>query len=273
MTVDEAATTNRQSDDATSGLWLLRRGWFVLAGLLATAALVGVRSLSIPLAETTYQLEFPYLSFAVSLVPAWVAPVTLRPEALWGLKPAYLAVTVGLWTLAVLAVVIAAGLFWWGLDRDSGVLAPLSRLGWLVAYGLAAVVLTVFGSDLLVGSLPADWAGLEWGWTLLLALVAGRLFVAPVAIVRDGRRPLDAVRWSIRSLAGVRWTVRCTGLVLLLAFASRVVTAPFGALGGGLVGLALTVAVGTALVGSAHAYAMAFVYDLVAGNQTEGRES
>jgi hypothetical protein len=176
-------------------------------------------------------------------------------------------VTVGLWFVAVIGIVMAAGLFWWGLDRDSGVLAPLSRLGWLVAYGVGVVVLTVFGSDLLVDSLPVDWAGLEWGWTLVLALVAGRLFVAPVAIVRDGRRPLEAIRWSIRSLAGLRWTVRCTGLVLLLAFASRVVTAPFGALGGGLVGLALTVVVGTALVGSAHAYAMAFVYELVDGDR------
>lgn len=263
MTVEESATSTTQSETATTGRWLLARSWFVLAGLVSLAALLAIRATQIPLTETTYQLEFPYLSVSVSLIPTWVEPVTLQPEAIWGLKPAYLAVTAGSWLLAVIGIVTAAGLFWWGLDRDSGVVPPLSRLGWLAGYGVGAVALTVFGTDLVVDSLPADWAGLEWGWVLVLALVAGRVFVAPVTIVRDGRRPLAAIRWSVRSLGGVRWTVRCTGLVLGLAFASRLVTAPFGAFGGGLVGLSLTVVVGTALVGSAHAYAMAFVYRLV----------
>jgi len=61
--------------------------------------------------------------------------------------------------------------------------------------------------------------------------------------------------------------------VLVLAFASRVVTAPFGAFGGGLFGLGATVVLGTAIVGSAHAYAMGFVYRLVGDGPTAGRVS
>jgi len=275
VTETETPTTDRVTDETAAENSLFRsiaewaaRSAFAFAGVLALAVIVAIRRLSVPLAETTYQLEFPYLSFPVSLVPTWVAPVSLRPEAIWGMKPSYLVVTVGLWLLAVLTVVTAAGLFWWSLDRESGAVPPLSSMGWLVGYGVGAVVLTVFGGDLAVDSLPANLAGLEWAWTLVLALIAGRLFVAPVSIVLDGRRPLDAIHWSVRSLGGLRWTVRTTGLVLVLAYARRVVTAPFGVFGGGLVGLGATVVVGTALVGSVHAYAMLFVYNLVGDGRT-----
>jgi hypothetical protein len=264
MTLEESTTSEQAAEFETAGLWLLTRSWFVLAGLVATAAVLTIRSLSVPLAETTYAPAFPYLSFPISFAPTWVEPVTLRLPALQGLKPSYLVTTIGLWVVATVAVTVAAGLLWWAFGRESGVLPPFSRLGWLTAYGVAAVVSTSLAVELVAGLIPPAWTAMEWGGGLGLALVAGRLFVAPVTIVLDGRRPLSAIRFSVRSLGGVRWTLAATGLVLALAFARHLVTAPFGAFGGGRLGLSLTIVVGTAIVGSAHAFAMYFVYDRIA---------
>jgi len=264
MTADtEPADVETASVDR-SGIGRFSRlapGAFVFAGLFAFLATYGIRRLSVPLADATYQHQFPYFRFPVTLFPHWVEPVTLRPTALFGLKPAVLIATLGLWTGAVVVMALASGFIWWHLEGDeqsSGRITALGRrFGWTSVLAVGAIVVTVGTTDLLYRLSVPRVLG-----EFVLAVAFGRAFVAPVTIITDGRGPIEAIRWSNRAIGDAGKTSTTVGIVLVVAFFryfSTVLSGIFGSWGV----LAFSVIAGTALLGTVHAFAMLYIYNQV----------
>jgi len=248
--------------------WLIR-GAFIFVGASAFAAIYAIRRLSVPLADVAYQHRLPYFQFPITLFPHWVEPVTLQPEALFHLKLTVLIPAVMIWLTVIVVIAIASGAIWlWASDTiGEGQLFDGSRNTWwqLGCLSLfAIVVVAVTAGTALLSRHPALWIVR----TLLLAVVFARVFVAPVAIVLDGRGPIEAIRWSNRAVGDAGGTVTVAVLVSLLAFVRYLATVPVSLLGGKIV-LAVTVIIGTALVGTLHALAMLYIYERVKAPQAD----
>jgi len=126
-------------------------------------------------------------------------------------------------------------------------------------YGLIVTGLTDLFSWEIAGRGIIGWIALAVGFVVL-----GRLFVAPVTIVRDGRRPLAAIRWSNEQIAVhglTRWTAPAVGLFGVFShFGARLSTI----LADPFLGLVLSTVLGTGVVGLGHALAMDLAYWRVA---------
>ncbi|QGN06383.1 hypothetical protein Hrd1104_03110 [Halorhabdus sp. CBA1104] len=229
-------------------------GVFAIAGAVAVASVVGYRQLSVPLADLT-RLS-PLSLVRVPGMPHWVDPATLDPAAVGGLDPLVLLGALGLWCGTTLSITVAAGLvWWWRAQTQTTRRLPFSRFGYLCLYGVVLAGLT----DLLSWEI-AGLGTLRWIVLAATLVVLGRLFVAPVTIVRDGRRPLAAIRWSNERVSDhglTRWTAPAVGLLGALGhFTARLSTIPSDP----FLGLVLATVIGTAILGLGHALAMDLVY-------------
>jgi hypothetical protein len=232
-------------------------GPFVLAGCIAFLSVVGLRELSVPLADRMGDMWSPLLSVAGT--PYWVQPVTLRPAAMIGLKPLPLAGAVGMWTVSVVAVTVASGLVFQSLDRDTQTLVPpVDRVFWLVAYAVGLAVALGALEPLLRGvTLPVVLG------TLALVVVLARLFVTPVTIVRDGRGPFEAIRWSNDAVGAASATPAMVLGVVGFALAYRLMILFAGFLFSAETTVLVSLVLGTALVGTVHAGTMVWAYGKV----------
>ena len=141
---------------------------------------------------------------------------------------------------------------------------PPSRLQHVVIYaGAVVAALLVFALGFL--STPRfdqiSWVGLAGALGIVaIVVVSGQLFVAPVTIVRDGRGPIEAIRWSNASIADSgamgEAILSVFSLSVFVRGAAHLTTVPADP----IVGLALATIAGTAVVGSIHALQMASVY-------------
>ncbi|WP_181686686.1 hypothetical protein [Halorhabdus salina] len=234
--------------------FMIYPGVFGIAGTVAVASVTGYRQLSIPLADLT-RLS-PLSLVKVPGMPQLVGPATLDPAAIGGLGPLVLLGTLGLWSGAVLSITVAAGLVWWWLAQTQTARRfPLTRFGYLCLYGVVLTALTDLFSWEIAGTGIVGWIAL-----VAVLVVLGRLFVAPVTIVRDGRGPLAAIRWSNEQIGHhglTRWTAPAVGLLGVLGhFAARLSTVPSDP----FLGLVLSTVLGTAILGLGHALAMDLVY-------------
>lgn len=216
------AATGEAADDPVTTAGLLRAGWrrlradpralvpFLLAGVvLATANRLRRRD-PVPVV-TPERLQDGHLAVAYAVFPTGVAGYDTPVGALFGLKWAYLAWTLGVGAAAVGAIAVAGALTISRLDAS----AAGSRAG-PARYAAVVAVLWGLGS---LGRVEFDGALVLFGLLVLpLALFAFvRLFAVPVSLVR-GRGVAAAVRESDRRVRGHGWTV--FGLVLAVGLAN-----------------------------------------------------
>lgn len=258
MTVSQTSETGWRSEIRFLSVAALKRlGPFALAGVVGYAVLVGFRRLSVPLADLG--AHYPNDVLPIPPVPEPLAPVGLTYEALPGLKPLVLAGAVGLWALALLAVTVAAAVVWWWTSEDAnGTLPPLTRLVRLGSFALIAA-----GAAFAVEDLVAGYGVLTWGTMLLVAFAAARLWLAPVAVVLDGRGPLAAVRWSDAAVAETSGTLPALGLVVGIAALRYATVFLSGFLPAPTVAAPLVTVVGTTVFGWLHAASMRWLYGSV----------
>ncbi|MCU4716582.1 hypothetical protein [Halapricum hydrolyticum] len=169
-----------------------------------------------------------------------------------------------LWIGAILVIALVSV----GVGRDTSLWSmPLSRFEYAAIYA-GAVVVALLVIALGSWSTPrldqVSWTGIAGMFGIVaIVVVAGRLFVAPVTIIRDGRGPIEAIRWSNESIADRRLTGNTAVFVFVVAFLVRLnayfVTVPSDP----VAGLALATVVGTAAVGLIHASEMESVYRIV----------
>ena len=238
---------------------------FVTVGLVFVFSVDALGRLGIPLDDTAGRPAFGW----VSLLPHWLDPVALRPDALLGLRVPHLLAAVLLWLAPVCSVAVAAGLFWWWRDDSTtGTVPPLYRLGWLcllaVCVQLSLTVLEVLfagidalpdGFDVFLGGLGVVSAGIA----LCLCLVFGMWLAAPVAVVVEGRRPTGALRWAA-DRATARTLALNAAFVGVLAVMRLVWARIPGQYPLSFGGFAATTVLGTAVLALAHAGVGAVAY-------------
>lgn len=231
---------------------------FAALGLLQ-AGLAGVRTaVEFPMVVASFPrrgLFYPDLA----VLPR--GPTVTHPlvGTFLGLDPLLIAVYTGTVALGVAATTLAIATVAWRTDSEcAGWLPPARRLAWLGTF----VALVGFASTLtLAVGIPVS--GWLWGSVLTFAVgyLVSRLFVAPVAIVREGRRPLSALH---RSWVVSRRTSHMLAIpIVLLAFV-RYWFSGFPLLDSIPEGSAVfaDIALGTAVVGSVYAALMCVAYDL-----------
>lgn len=217
------AATGEAADGPVTTAGLLRAGWrrlradpralvpFLLAGVvLATANWLRRRD-PVPVV-TPERLQDGHFAVAYAVFPTGVAGYDTPVGALFGLKWAYLAWTLGVGAAAVAATALAGALTISRLDARP---AAGSRAG-PARYAAVVAVLWGLGS---LGRVEFDGSLVPFGLLVLpLALLAFvRLFAAPVPLVR-GRGVAAAVRESDRRVRGHGWTV--FGLALAVGLAN-----------------------------------------------------
>ena len=178
-------------------------------------------------------------------------------------------VAAALWIGAVLVIASVSV----RLGRDTSLWSiPLSRFEYMALYAGAVVVALLI---LAVGSWSTprldqvSWVGIGGAFGIVALFgIAGRLFVAPVAIIRDGRGPIDAARWSNESIADSGKTGEAVlfafWVALFVRLAAHLSTVPSDP----VAGLGLATVLGTAAVGSIHALKIASLYRDVHGAET-----
>jgi|GEM_PF-2744977 len=166
-----------------------------------------------------------------------------------------------LWIGIILAIALVS--VWRGKDASLWSM-PLSRFEYAAIYA-GAIVVALLAMALGSWSTPrleqVSWVGIAGALGIVaVVVVAGRLFVAPVTIIRDGRGPIEAIRWSNSSIANSGMTTRTVLIVFWVGVFVRWAAHLTTVASNPVVGLALATVVGTALVGSLHALLMVYVY-------------
>jgi len=273
MTTVDTEQTNWR--DSILPPWIVLGVGSTLVGGLVLLMVEGFETIAVPLDDVSRHSIFG----SISLLPQWVDPVTLSLEALVNLRLSVLVLAVSIWLLPGMMVGLVAGIYWWISGSDtSGFVPPVPRLGWLMGV-ICVLSLAPLGFNYVVGTDPIwflkefylfEYLGIGPGAVELLcilpiALIVGQLFVAPVTMILDGRRPIAAIQWSIRSIYGAGAMELATILVLSLAFGWYIVPVPFDVIKVGFEG---TVLAGTAVMGAAHTVAMLLLYNIVDDDQT-----
>lgn len=216
-----------------------------------------------PLARLGYLVGYAFVTTGplYVLVP-WLRDLESRiaqPELALLIGVAIIAT--GLWVGIVLVIAVAS--IQWGKAASlwSMPLSQFERAAIFAGTVVLALLVLAFGSWSTPRFGQVSWVGIAGVIGIVATiLIAGRLFVAPVTIIRDGRGPIEAIRWSNESIADSGTTWKAVLIVfwvgVLVRWAATLATFPSDP----VVGLALATVVGTALVGSLHAMAMARIY-------------
>jgi len=180
---------------------------FGVAGGVVVQALLTLRDLSIPLADTMNRS----LLSTISVVPWWVDPVTLQPQTVLGLKAPYAAVAIGLWIVSVTALAVASSLYWWHSSTErAGLFPPADHLARCCVLAIGAGI-TLVAVEFLI---PVDgWFG--WAVIGIVAGVAATLLPAAVAIVTDGRSISGAAVWAGRQFDTPAWIYAVIAVLFL----------------------------------------------------------
>ena len=168
----------------------------------------------------------------------------------------WIGVTLGILAISLVSVRRGTDASLWSMS--------LSRFEYVAIYA-GAIVVALLAMALGSWSTPrlaqVSWVGIAGVLGIVaVVVVAGRLFVAPVTIIRDGRGPIEAIRWSNTSIANSGMTTRTVLIVFWVGVFVRWAAHLTTVASNPVVGLALATVVGTALVGSLHALLMAYVY-------------
>ncbi|SDQ34637.1 hypothetical protein [Natronobacterium texcoconense] len=236
---------------------------FLLAGLVGAASTLARIETPYPASISPFGASGS-LQIPIPLVPRLEPTVELAPTILLGLRLEYAAALIG-WQAAlavVTAVAFAVGI-WRVAPRMDGFVPPAARVGWLAVYVLV-LQSVLFGVIYVVRVHPT---GGVVGTGILAALVAllvgGALLLAPAAIVLGGDRPDAAVLESL-AYAGSR-PFSSAGLVLCLGILATLFTGAATVVSG-YPGLAAGTIASVAVAGTAHAAAVASIYESVERN-------
>ncbi|MCU4716585.1 hypothetical protein [Halapricum hydrolyticum] len=236
----------------------------IVKGLLAAVWIAA----EIPLVTFTYPRQgffYPMLS----LVPSGPLVAHPLPGTFVGLDPLLIATyAVGVVVTLVTVTLAFATVAWRTAPETTGWLPPVRRLLWLGTFVTVAIVASV---PALVAWLPVTGRLTSTLLTALLAYFLARLFAAPVSIVRDGRDPLAAIRWSwgvsrkIPGSWGVSKGVPEIALIIFFVALTQYWLSglPWFALLGDSTATVVGTAVGTTVFGSVFAAVMCATYDSV----------
>ncbi|QSG06544.1 hypothetical protein [Halapricum desulfuricans] len=237
---------------------------FALLGLVKGLLVAVWIAVEIPLVTFTYPRQgffYPMLSF----VPSGPLVAHPLPGTFVGLHPLLIATyAVGVVVTLVAVTLALATVTWRTAPETTGWLPSTRRLLWLGVFVTVAVVASV---PALVAWLPVTGRLTSTLLTVVLAYLLARLFAAPVSIVRDGRDPLAAVRWSWSVSRGIP-DVALT--IFLLALAQYWLSGfPWFRLLDGSTAVVAGTVVGTAVFGAAFAAVICSTYDSVSPSPSQ----
>ncbi|WP_226041265.1 hypothetical protein [Natrinema sp. DC36] len=243
----------------------LLRGRPLLFVPFAVAGALGAASTAVRLASPYPVGLAPFpegglVRLSLPFIPQIEPTVEMGPAILTGMKPRFLVAFVG-WQVAISAAtaVAFAGCLWLAAADTDGIMPPLDRVAWLVAY-VVVIDSVLFGVLFLSGQWASTGVGLALVALLVLAPFLVWLFVAPALIVLDGKRPIAA---AIESLD---YAVASPGAILVmlvgLGYVGYALTGVSRLASSPTVGAALATVVSATVAGTAHAVAVAALYQV-----------